>query len=171
MIKEQTFSLSKLVTIVELLHDQLYLTHAHAEAGTDLPNHLEEALATQILQAGLSISSSNSPADHPEGAKPQSVSDTSTLTSVITEANVAAVNTAPPSIAITGAAPGSTSALVRWYIITVGRETGVFQGWHNVHSHVIGVPGACFGQYSSRASADEAYAQVLLDGTVHELPL
>lgn len=65
------------------------LTHAHAEAGTDLPNHLEEALAvgycpgcvlrnhkqtcyvcqTQISQAGLSISSSNSPADHPEGGK------------------------------------------------------------------------------------------------------
>jgi hypothetical protein len=101
---------------------------------------------------------------------------------------VAAVNTAPPSIAITGAAPcGSTSALVRWYVITVGCEMGVFQGWyvspshidlsiqcssrHNVHSHVIGVPGACFRRYSSHASADEAYAQALEDGTVHELPL
>lgn len=42
---------------------------------------------------------------------------------------------------------------------------------HNVHSHVIGIPGACFGWYSSCASADEAYAQALLDGTVHELPL
>lgn len=101
---------------------------------------------------------------------------------------VAVVNTAPPSIAITGAAPhGSTSASVCWYVVTVGRETGVFHGWyvspshldlsiqcssrHNVHSHVIGVPGACFGRYSSRASADEAYAQALQDGTVHELPL
>ncbi|KAG1738113.1 uncharacterized protein EDB91DRAFT_1249427 [Suillus paluster] len=170
MIKEQTFSLSELVTVVELLRDQLVLTHAHAEAGTDLPNQLEEALATQISQAGLSISSSNSPGDYPEGDKTQSVSETSSLSSVTT-----AANTAPPSITITaaaGAAPhGSTSASVHWYVVTFGCETGVFQGWHNVHSHVVGVPGACFGQYSSRAVADEAYAQELQDGTVHELPL
>ncbi|KAG1729493.1 uncharacterized protein EDB91DRAFT_1253005 [Suillus paluster] len=112
MIKEQTFILSELATVVEFLCDQLVLMHAHAEAGADLHNHLEEALATQILQAGLSISSSNSPRDHPEGDKAQSVSDTSSLSSVTT-----AVNTAPPSITITaaaGAAPhGSTSVTTR----------------------------------------------------------
>ncbi|KAG1808438.1 uncharacterized protein BJ212DRAFT_1485094 [Suillus subaureus] len=181
MIKEQTFSLSELVTIVELLRNQLFLTHAHAEAGTDLPNHLEEVLASQISQAGLSISSesSNSPGDMSEGGGKfllHSVSDTSSLTSVTTEVNVA------PSITITaaaGAAPpttvaaphGSTFASVCWYIITVGCETSVFQGWHNVHLHVIGILGACFSQYSSHAGADEAYAQALQDSTVQELPL
>ncbi|KAG1789135.1 uncharacterized protein HD556DRAFT_1447199 [Suillus plorans] len=57
----------------------------------------------------------------------------------------------------------------RWYVITVGRETGVFQGWHNIHTHVIGVPGACFGHYSSRAAADTAYMQALRDGSVSQL--
>ncbi|KAG1728755.1 uncharacterized protein EDB91DRAFT_1253353 [Suillus paluster] len=216
VVKEQTFSLSKLVTVVELLRNQLFLTHAHAEAGVDLPDYVEEVLAvgycpgcvlcshrqicyvcrTQIPPA---VSLSNSP-DLPEGGdEAQSVTDTSSLTSVATTGNVAppaaagvaatnaapppvtiaATNTAPPPVTIAAAtsltttAPhhGSTSASACWYIITVGCETGVFQGWHNVHSHVVGVPGACFGQYTSRASADEAYAQVLQDGTVQELPL
>jgi hypothetical protein len=40
-----------------------------------------------------------------------------------------------------------------------------------VHAHVVGVPGACFGRYSSRASAEEAFAQAVHDGTVQELAL
>ncbi|KAG1720281.1 uncharacterized protein EDB91DRAFT_1088892 [Suillus paluster] len=110
-----------------------------------------------------------------------SVSSLSSLNTTIdvgpagdTAANTVVPNATPgtvtPAIATT-TAHGSTSASARWYIITVGRETGVFQGWHNVHSHVISVPGACFGWYSSRASADEAYAQALQDGTVQELPV
>jgi hypothetical protein len=79
------------------------------------------------------------------------------------------------------------SASLRWYVITVGRETGVFQGWyvphhfvfivftffprHNVHAHVVGIPGACFGRYSSRTAADIAYAQALNDGSVSQLPV
>ncbi|KAG1733452.1 hypothetical protein EDB19DRAFT_1911590 [Suillus lakei] len=195
MIKEQTFSLSKLVTVVELLRNQLFLTHAHAEAGANLPDYVEEVLAIPWAS-----SLSSSPDLLPEGGdEAQSVTDMSSLTSVATTGNVAppaaagvaATNTAPPPVtmAATNAVPspvtiaaatslttatphhGSTSASARWYVITVGRETGVFQGWHNVHSHVVGVPGACFGQYTSRASAGEAYAQALQDGTVQELPL
>jgi hypothetical protein len=64
---------------------------------------------------------------------------------------------------------------------------GIFQGWyvscpfilidllifnrHNVHSFVVGVPGACFGRYSSCASADESHVQALEDGTVQQLPV
>lgn len=40
-----------------------------------------------------------------------------------------------------------------------------------MHAHVVGVPGACFGRYSSRASAEEAFAQAVHDGTVQELAL
>ncbi|KAG1744355.1 hypothetical protein EDB19DRAFT_1906582 [Suillus lakei] len=183
MIKEQTFSLSKLVTVVELLHNQLFLTHAHAEAGANLPDYVEEVLAIPWAS-----SLSGSPDLLPEGGdEAQSVTDMSSLTSVATTGNVtppaaagvAATNTVPSPVTIAAATSlitatphhGSTSASARWYVITVGCETGVFQGWHNVHSHVVGVPGACFGQYTSRASAGEAYAQVLQDGTVQELPL
>lgn len=108
---------------------------------------------------------------------------------------VAPVNVAPitpvPQVAATQAAQPnlhtSTSVSQRWYVITVGRETGVFQGWyvshsfiittlilfarHNVHVHVIGVPGACFGRYSSQSAAQVAYAQALNDGSVSRLPL
>ncbi|KAG1747265.1 uncharacterized protein EDB91DRAFT_1079859 [Suillus paluster] len=175
LIKEQTFSLSELVTAVELLHDQLTLKAAHSQADpeADLP---EQA---QIQHGGVS-----------QGDKVQSawtsVSSLSSLNTTIdvgpagdTAANTVVPNatpgtvtpgTATPAIATT-TAHGSTSASARWYVITVRRETGVFQGWHNVHSHVIGVPGACFGWYSSHASADEAYAQALQDGTVQELPV
>jgi hypothetical protein len=38
-----------------------------------------------------------------------------------------------------------------WKILTIFR--------HNVHPHVIGVPGACFAWHPSRASAEAAYAQ------------
>ncbi|KAG2137015.1 hypothetical protein DEU56DRAFT_912787 [Suillus clintonianus] len=76
------------------------------------------------------------------------------------------VNTAVPTTQ-----HSSTSASVRWYVITVGRETGVFQGWHNVHVHVVGVPGACFARYSSLAVAQAAYGQALDDGAVNQVPL
>ncbi|KAG1740109.1 uncharacterized protein EDB91DRAFT_1248437 [Suillus paluster] len=81
----------------------------------------------------------------------------------------------------------STSALARWYVITVGCVTGVFQGWcilqhlliydfdvlprHNVHVHVVSVPGACFAHYSSLTSAQAAYGQALNDGTVTQVLL
>lgn len=104
--------------------------------------------------------------------------------------NVAPVTPVPQAAATQAAPPNlhtSTSVSQRWYVITVGRETGVFQGWyvshsliiiililfarHNVHVHVIGVPGACFGRYSSQSTAQVAYAQALNDGSVSRLPL
>jgi hypothetical protein len=108
----------------------------------------------------------------------------------VTPVNVAPI-TPVPQVAATQAAPHnlytSTSVFQRWYVITIGRETGVFQGWyishsfiiiililfarHNVHVHVIGVPGTCFGCYSSQSAAQVAYAQVLSDGSVLCLPL
>ncbi|KAG2140886.1 uncharacterized protein EDB93DRAFT_1105808 [Suillus bovinus] len=61
--------------------------------------------------------------------------------------------------------------LPRWYIVTVGRETGVFQGWHNIHQHVIGVPGACFACHFSLAAAQAAYSKAVNDGGIMEVPL
>ncbi|KAG2109143.1 hypothetical protein DEU56DRAFT_920394 [Suillus clintonianus] len=61
------------------------------------------------------------------------------------------VNTAVPTTQ-----HSSTSASVRW---------------HNVHVHVVGVPGACFARYSSLAVAQAAYGQALDDGAVNQVPL
>ncbi|KAG2353919.1 hypothetical protein BDR07DRAFT_1495366 [Suillus spraguei] len=220
MVKDQTFSLSKLVTAVELLCDQQFLTHAHTEAGTNFPDHIGETIAvgycpgcilrshrqicyvshSQFLQASLSFIPCNSP-DLPEGEdEAQSVADTSSSVSATSAANVAplaaagatAANTVLPSVTTNAAPPasvpmthGNTSASACGYAITVGCEISVFQGWHvssfssvppysmfaqhNVHSHVVGIPGACFGWHTSRASVDEAYAQALQYGTVQKL--
>ncbi|KAG2117052.1 uncharacterized protein F5147DRAFT_768436 [Suillus discolor] len=58
----------------------------------------------------------------------------------------------------------------RWYTITVGRETGVFQGWHSAHIHVVGVPGACFARHPTRAAAEGAYTEALAAGGVTQVP-
>lgn len=149
-----------------------------------------------------SLSSANSATDSIDA--PQVPGTPSAVTSV--PAIVAAVPTTPtqvvPTLRTTSSAVTpmavsnhatsaptlhtSMSASLRWYVITVGRETGVFQGWyvpyrfvffvftfprHTVHAHVVGVPGACFGRYSSRTAADTAYAQALKDGSVSQLPV
>ncbi|KAG2337320.1 hypothetical protein BDR05DRAFT_1005134 [Suillus weaverae] len=56
-----------------------------------------------------------------------------------------------------------------WYTITVGRETGVFQGWHSAHVHVVGVPGACFARHPTHAAAEGAYTEALAAGGVTQV--
>ncbi|KAG0696319.1 hypothetical protein DFH29DRAFT_879424 [Suillus ampliporus] len=95
-----------------------------------------------------------------------------TTTSLVN--NVAPIaNVTATTQAVSRAFHTSTSVSKRWYVITVGRETGVFQGWHNIHIHVhvIGVPGTCFGCYSSLSAAQAAYTQVEKDGSVSRLLL
>ncbi|KAG1797804.1 uncharacterized protein HD556DRAFT_1306398 [Suillus plorans] len=89
------------------------------------------------------------------------------ITDAATPAINAVVNTATPALA-QATQHSSTSASVHWYVITVGYETGVFQGWHNVYVHVVGIPGACFSWYSL-TGAEAAYEQALSDGTVTQL--
>ncbi|KAF6764605.1 hypothetical protein DFP72DRAFT_1059572 [Ephemerocybe angulata] len=54
-----------------------------------------------------------------------------------------------------------------WYVVTVGRQVGVFQGWHQVQPLVSTVPGACYRKYPSREQADAAYQQARAQGNVH----
>ncbi|KAG2748564.1 hypothetical protein P692DRAFT_20848737, partial [Suillus brevipes Sb2] len=176
LVKEQTFSLSELITAVELLRDQQVLQQAHTDARVEVPEHLERAIATGYCP-GCILHAHRQTCD----TQSDTESDVSDSTTALSPPAVVMAPPPPPAtfIAPTTAAvappatifasQGSTSASVRWYVITVGRETGVFQGWHNVHAHVVGVPGACFGRYSSRASAEEAFAQAVHDGTVQEL--
>ncbi|KAG1838109.1 hypothetical protein C8R48DRAFT_782484 [Suillus tomentosus] len=200
LIKEQTFSLSELVTAVELLCDQLTLRLAHTQADpeADIPEQVAEAIAVgycpacvfhahtrtcyvctaQIHPGGISPAHEGT---SPAGDKVESdASDWSTLPHAITTPAVtaapatiktSAIVSTTGTVTIPAIAATTTSASSRWYVVTVGRETGIFQGWHNVHPYVVGVPGACFGRYSSHASADMAYAQALQDGTVQVVPV
>ncbi|KAG1829217.1 hypothetical protein DFJ58DRAFT_737470 [Suillus subalutaceus] len=110
------------------------------------------------------------------------------------------VTTAPvPQTAVVGAAAAvtpagatgtstSTSTSMCWYVVTVGLRNwrlprlvctlqfGLIENFniitrHNVHPHVIGIPGACFGHHSSLAAAQAAYAEAVNDGGVVEVPL
>ncbi|KAG6807392.1 hypothetical protein H0H92_007767 [Tricholoma furcatifolium] len=44
-----------------------------------------------------------------------------------------------------------------WYIVTVGREVGVFQGWMNVQPLILGVSGGGCKRYPSKAAALAAF--------------
>ncbi|KAG2369305.1 hypothetical protein BDR07DRAFT_1477310 [Suillus spraguei] len=90
---------------------------------------------------------------------------------------VAAATTTFPASAVPVLAPAipalasqSSTVSTHWYSVTVGHETGVFRGWHNVHPHVIGISGACFKHYSSYAAAEAAYLEAIKDGGVVQVP-
>ncbi|SJL07021.1 uncharacterized protein ARMOST_10364 [Armillaria ostoyae] len=56
-----------------------------------------------------------------------------------------------------------------WYVVTAGREVGVFSNWEQVQPFVSGVPHACHKKYRSRAEADAAFETALAEGKVRVL--
>ncbi|KAH7902898.1 hypothetical protein BJ138DRAFT_1120968 [Hygrophoropsis aurantiaca] len=82
------------------------------------------------------------------------VDDTASTSSTSSIAPQVPTHTVPPA------------AAARWYVVTVGRDVGVFQGWHNVHPLVIGVPGACFTRYSTQTGAEQAFDEAVNEGAV-----
>ncbi|KAJ2911432.1 hypothetical protein MD484_g8981, partial [Candolleomyces efflorescens] len=83
---------------------------------------------------------------------------------------------APEGETLTGfvCASCKTHNLVRpakdtWYVVTVGKEVGVFRGWHNVQPLVTGVSGACYKKYTSEDGARIAFAEALAAGNVVQL--
>ncbi|KAF5335705.1 hypothetical protein D9611_009604 [Ephemerocybe angulata] len=53
-----------------------------------------------------------------------------------------------------------------WYVVTIGRQVGVFQGWHVVQPLVLGVSGACYRKYPSHEDALAAFNEALALGNV-----
>jgi len=49
-----------------------------------------------------------------------------------------------------------------WYVVHVGRKTGVFSTWDACHDQVIGFKGACYKKYKTRE-------EVGLHSMVHKL--
>ncbi|KIK35046.1 hypothetical protein CY34DRAFT_17287 [Suillus luteus UH-Slu-Lm8-n1] len=174
--KDETFSLSELASALELVRNQHAITQGDHQA--DEVTHTADDVAVDDVGSGYCPACSQRvqgftlPIVNNNVAAADNVADDSDTVAPVN--NVAPVTPVPQAAATQAAPPNlhtSTSVSQRWYVITVGRETGVFQGWHNVHVHVIGVPGACFGRYSSQSTAQVAYAQALNDGSVSRLPL
>ena len=46
---------------------------------------------------------------------------------------------------------------MRWYVVHVGLQTGVFSTWEAAHAQVDGVKGACYQCYNSRDEEMEAF--------------
>ncbi|KAJ7573269.1 hypothetical protein C8J56DRAFT_1066524 [Mycena floridula] len=53
-----------------------------------------------------------------------------------------------------------------WYVITRGTQVGIFQDWNIVARHVVGVRGAVFKRYGTRAEAEAAFNAALASNSV-----
>jgi hypothetical protein len=80
----------------------------------------------------------------------------------------------PPVNAPAGGAPPSydpmhapTPSTQRWYMVTRGRQVGVFQGLSNAQVHVEGLSGALWGRVASSEEGQEVFAKLLKEGGVY----
>ncbi|KAJ7592588.1 hypothetical protein C8J56DRAFT_885737 [Mycena floridula] len=53
-----------------------------------------------------------------------------------------------------------------WYVVTRGTQVGIFTDWNVAAHHVVGVKGAVFKRYSTRAEAEAAFNAALANGFV-----
>ncbi|KAG1801128.1 uncharacterized protein BJ212DRAFT_1305155 [Suillus subaureus] len=154
LIKKQTFSLLNwllwwsfcMISLVNTLKSFSALKAAHSQADpeTNLP---EQA---QIQHRGVS-----------QGDKVQSAwTSVSSLSSLNSTIDVGPAGDTATNTVIPNATPGTATPAIAT-TMTHG-STSASAYWHNMHSHVIGVPGACFGWYFSHA---------LQGGTMQELPV
>ncbi|KAF5377893.1 hypothetical protein D9615_006808 [Tricholomella constricta] len=58
----------------------------------------------------------------------------------------------------------------RWYVVTKGREVGVFAGWYATAPLVVSVSGACYACANSRSQAIADFAAALNAGLVSRIP-
>jgi hypothetical protein len=59
-----------------------------------------------------------------------------------------------------------TSSTQRWYMVSRGRQVGVFQGLSNAQKHVLGVSGPVWGRVASEHDGRVEFASLLADGAV-----
>jgi viroplasmin and RNaseH domain-containing protein len=48
-----------------------------------------------------------------------------------------------------------------WYVVHVGRQTGIFSSWGLAHAQVDGYRGGCCKKYRTKEEADAAYYGLL----------
>jgi hypothetical protein len=99
---------------------------------------------------------------------------------VVTPMPVTPAPVAPAAFSMPATPAGSEH---RWYVVTVGRQVGVFRGWYvlpivcyfslitafirnNTAGHVVGVPRATYVRVASEFSANETFNAALTGGQV-----
>ncbi|KAG1845339.1 hypothetical protein F4604DRAFT_1688751 [Suillus subluteus] len=168
---DETFSLSELASALELVR-QHAITQANHQVD-DTPAPLDDELwpgycpacphCVQGQQFALATANTNTVAaadDARAVTAPPLANDVAPIpnmaattvpaavTTPTTINNVALVTPVPCAVATTAQATPNFHT-----------NTSVSQRWHNVHVHVIGMPGACFGHHTSHSAAEAAYAQ------------
>ncbi|KAH8115646.1 hypothetical protein DFH11DRAFT_1543121 [Phellopilus nigrolimitatus] len=68
------------------------------------------------------------------------------------------------------AGPSSSQKKMRWYVITAGLRTGVFNDWLEAGRYVSGITGAIFKGYDSEEEATEAFNEAVRAGHVRVVP-
>ncbi|KAG2068103.1 hypothetical protein BDR04DRAFT_1120032 [Suillus decipiens] len=119
---------------------------------------IEALSANPATQTGPTLSTMTEPA-----AIPASVAAT-----VTGEAPSATPATQMPAV---GPTPPSATLVSQTTLVGTAAGTSTSSHWHNVHQHVVGVLGACFGCHSTLSNAQAAYVKAVKDGGVMEVPL
>ncbi|KAG0692997.1 hypothetical protein DFH29DRAFT_1007793 [Suillus ampliporus] len=186
LAKDKTFGLSELASALELVCSQHTITQADHQTADVWAGYcptcshcVEGRLNNNAAAAADHVTDdSDTESNHSNslGTTTSLVNNVAPIANVTAAMVVAPITPIPHVMAATTQAVSpafhtSTSVSQCWYVIMVGCKTGIFQGWHNVHVHVIGVPGTCFGRYSSLSAAQAAYTQAEKDGSVLHLPL
>ncbi|KAF5324043.1 hypothetical protein D9611_008215 [Ephemerocybe angulata] len=133
--------------------------HAHLSAGGRALSGLPPLPAGGTITSGTGAIASLSPASIPLGAAAGSAPRPQDTTNPIS--GFVCVNC-------------NTHNLVRparetWYVVTVGLQVGVFQGWHSTQPLVSSVSGACYRKYPSQEDAVAAFQEALDNGHVHSV--
>jgi len=131
---------------------------------TEYPPSFDDHVFQTPDTAGLQLSLSNSPVDVLTTGAP---TRTPSPEPRMPESAVAGPSSAPIplSTGLPAAAP-ATPHLERWYVVTVGSRVGVFQGWNDAASSVVGVSGGTVVRANSQAAGQAIFDKALRDGNV-----
>ncbi|KAG0692572.1 hypothetical protein DFH29DRAFT_1008432 [Suillus ampliporus] len=205
--EEQTFSLSKLASAVELIHTQNAVMDAHhvgktqllsgrcPACGTYIQNHSPPEVESPVLSvlstpapgvivnptpaatftAISTIPATQAPSTAPTAA-PAAVGPTPlTAAGLLPTTALAAVGPTPPTAAGLPTISATQTALVHqtshWYVVTVGHEMGIFQGWTMSISMWLVSQVLALHTTSPLLPAQAAYSEAVNNGGIMEATL
>ncbi|KAG1722949.1 hypothetical protein EDB19DRAFT_1834794 [Suillus lakei] len=180
LAKDETFSLSKLASALELVHSQHAITQADHQTA-EVTHAVDDVWAgycptcSHCVEGRLNNNTAAA-ADHVTDNSDTECNNSNSLSTTTSNSlgtTTSLINNMAPITNVTAATvvasitpvPHVMAANTQAVSPTFHTSTFVSQRWHNIHIHVIGVPGTCFGHYSSLSIAQAAYTQVENDGS------